>query len=262
MNKFNKELAPITGKAWDLITEEVKNVLSLQLAGRKVIDFVGPLSWETSAVKTGEVKSLATADKELTIKQRQVLPLLELKTAFKIARDDLDFIERGGMNPDWNSLIKAAFKIAKAEENIIFNGLNEAKIKGILKSAKLSVTLPNAEKYPEVIMNAVSQMNDCAIGGPFALVLGTKEYHNLAAATYKNGRPIIDQVAHLVDEIVKAPLLEGCFLISKRGGDFEFTSGQDFTIGYTAHDDKYVHLYLEESFTFRVITPEAAVIIK
>jgi uncharacterized linocin/CFP29 family protein len=47
--------------------------------------------------------------------------------------------------------------------------------------------------------------------------------------------------------------------MSQRGGDFELTVGQDFSVGYLASDETAVQLYLEESFTFRVATPEAAV---
>jgi uncharacterized linocin/CFP29 family protein len=43
------------------------------------------------------------------------------------------------------------------------------------------------------------------------------------------------------------------------GGDFLFESGEDLSIGYETHDADAVHLYLEESFSFRVATPEAAV---
>ena len=38
-----------------------------------------------------------------------------------------------------------------------------------------------------------------------------------------------------------------------------FTVGQDFSIGYLSHDATSVQLYLEESFTFQVIEPRAAV---
>jgi uncharacterized linocin/CFP29 family protein len=44
-----------------------------------------------------------------------------------------------------------------------------------------------------------------------------------------------------------------------RGGDFSFESGQDLSVGYESHDSDTVTLYLEESFGFRVLTPEAAV---
>jgi uncharacterized linocin/CFP29 family protein len=48
-------------------------------------------------------------------------------------------------------------------------------------------------------------------------------------------------------------------VLSTRGGDFLFDSGQDLSIGYESHDADAVHLYLEESFSFRVATPDAAV---
>ena len=51
-------------------------------------------------------------------------------------------------------------------------------------------------------------------------------------------------------------------LLSLRGGDFLFDSGQDLSIGYDSHDADVVHLYLEESFSFHVATPEAAVALK
>jgi uncharacterized linocin/CFP29 family protein len=35
--------------------------------------------------------------------------------------------------------------------------------------------------------------------------------------------------------------------------------GQDFSIGYLDHTSTSVLLYLQESFTFQVLTPEAAV---
>jgi uncharacterized linocin/CFP29 family protein len=47
-----------------------------------------------------------------------------------------------------------------------------------------------------------------------------------------------------------------------RGGDFLFESGEDLSVGYDHHDADNLYLYIEESFTFRVATPEAAVALK
>ena len=62
--------------------------------------------------------------------------------------------------------------------------------------------------------------------------------------------------------IVWAPGVEGAVVLSVRGGDFLFESGQDLSVGYDHHDVDNVYLYIEESFTFRVATPEAAVVLK
>jgi uncharacterized linocin/CFP29 family protein len=48
-------------------------------------------------------------------------------------------------------------------------------------------------------------------------------------------------------------------VLSLRGGDAELVVGQDWSIGYLDHDARDVRLYLQETFTFRVLTPEAAV---
>jgi uncharacterized linocin/CFP29 family protein len=56
--------------------------------------------------------------------------------------------------------------------------------------------------------------------------------------------------------------VNGAVVLSLRGGDFVFESGQDLSIGYESHDSEEVRLYLEESFSFHVATPEAAVALK
>jgi uncharacterized linocin/CFP29 family protein len=47
--------------------------------------------------------------------------------------------------------------------------------------------------------------------------------------------------------------------VSLRGGDFQLTCGQDFSIGYVDHDADSVRFYVEESMTFRSLSPEAGV---
>ena len=60
-------------------------------------------------------------------------------------------------------------------------------------------------------------------------------------------------------EIVWAPGIEGGLVLTTRGGDFELDLGQDLSIGYLSHSGTEVELYFQESFTFRLLTTEAAV---
>jgi uncharacterized linocin/CFP29 family protein len=48
-------------------------------------------------------------------------------------------------------------------------------------------------------------------------------------------------------------------VLTTRGGDFDLHIGQDVSIGYLSHTDARVRLYLQESFTFLLLTSEAAV---
>ena len=74
------------------------------------------------------------------------------------------------------------------------------------------------------------------------------------------GYPLLDHLHKILEgPIVWSPGVKGAVVLSLRGGDFLFESGQDLSVGYERHDQQAVHLYLEESFSFVVATCEAAV---
>jgi uncharacterized linocin/CFP29 family protein len=97
------------------------------------------------------------------------------------------------------------------------------------------------------------------VNGPYALVLGAEGYA-AASGGSDEGYPVIEHIEREVDGgIIWAPAIEGGFVMSTRGGDFELDVGQDFSIGYLSHTNTAVELYFQESFTFRLLTTEAAV---
>ena len=58
MNNLKRELAPISTAAWKQIDAEATRVLKLKLAGRKLVDFDGPLGPTAAAVNTGRREPL------------------------------------------------------------------------------------------------------------------------------------------------------------------------------------------------------------
>jgi uncharacterized linocin/CFP29 family protein len=100
------------------------------------------------------------------------------------------------------------------------------------------------------------------ISGPYGLALGREEYTAVVEAAEHGGYPLFDHLRKILQgPIVWAPGVTGAIVLSLRGGDFVFDCGQDVAVGYEAHDGASVSLYLEESYSFRVLTPEAAVVI-
>lgn len=53
--------------------------------------------------------------------------------------------------------------------------------------------------------------------------------------------------------------MEGAFLLTTRGGDYELRLGDDLAIGYTSHDAIGIDLYFRQTLTFLVHTDEAVV---
>ncbi len=115
------------------------------------------------------------------------------------------------------------------------------------------------EEYPRCVARAVEAIRAGGVEGPFGLALGPEEHTRVIESAEHGGYPLLDHLAKILEgPIVWAPGLEGGIVLSLRGGDFLLESGQDLAIGYDRHDAEAVHLYLEESFSFIVATPEAA----
>ena len=262
-NHLFRDRAPITEAGWEEIEKEAKRTLRGMLAGRRVVDFRGPLGWDDSDVELGRADPISAppSGPDVQARLRRVQPLVELRIPFEVTRAELDAIDRGARDPDLDSVIAAARQIAIAEDRAIFHGYKAAHITGICEAAAATaVPLGSSHAdYPGAVSAALTKLRDEGIEGPFAVVLNEQLYKDLAART-DSGYPILSHVQRLVDgDIVWAAGLDGGLVLSKRTGDFELTVGQDFSIGYLSHDAVSVQLYLEESFTFQVIEPRAAV---
>jgi uncharacterized linocin/CFP29 family protein len=170
-------------------------------------------------------------------------------------------VERGAQDSDWQPVKDAVRQVAFAEDRAIFEGYSAAGITGVRRSTSNPVlTLPaEARDYPAVISQAVSALRLAGVSGPYSLLLSADAY-TMVSETSDHGYPIRDHLARVVDgEIIWAPAIDGAFLLTGRGGDFELRLGQDLSIGYLSHDAETVQLYFQESLTFLVYTTEASV---
>jgi uncharacterized linocin/CFP29 family protein len=263
VNNLRRELAPISTAAWKEIDAEATRVLKLKLAGRKLVDFDGPLGPTAAAVNTGRWEPLGKAPvADIEASRRQVLPLVELRSYFELSREEMDAVERGSEDPELQPLIDAATRIAYAEDTAIFHGYAAGGIKGIDEaSAHPILPIPDDyQAYPHRIAEATRLLRLAGVDGPYAIAMGPRYYTGLTQAVGDGGYPVLNVVRKLVDgPLVWAPAVNGAVVLSLRGGDFELTIGSDLSIAYQSHTDKAVRLYLVETMAFRVLTPEAAV---
>jgi uncharacterized linocin/CFP29 family protein len=114
--------------------------------------------------------------------------------------------------------------------------------------------------YPSAVSAAVERLLSAGVTGPYGVALGREQYRLVAETGEDGGYPLLDHLRKILDgPLVWAPGVKGAVVVSLRGGDFLLESGQDLSIGYDSHDADVVRLYLEQSFSFHVATPEAAV---
>jgi len=261
MNNLHRELAPISDSAWAQIEEETSRTLKRYLAGRRVVDVKGPSGLALSAIGTGHLHTIAAPAKGIVASQRDVRALVELRVPFEVDRRSIDDVDRGASDSDWQPAKDAARQIAFAEDAAIFEGYAAAGIGGIRPGTSNPIkTLPaDVREYPDAIAQSLSQLRLVGVNGPYAVLLGADAYTALAE-TSDHGYPVLEHVKRLVkDQIIWAPAIAGAFVLTTRGGDFELHIGQDVSIGYLSHNDAVVRLYLQETFTFLLLTAEAAV---
>ena len=262
MNNLHRELAPITDAAWASIEAEARRTFEQHVAARRVVDVQGPDGPSLASVGTGHLTPIDSPDGDgIMARLRTSQQVVELRVPFTLNRQDVDDVERGAQDSDWQPVKDAAKKVAFAEDRAIFEGYAAAGIAGVRQSSSNpALTLPaEARDYPNVISQAVSALRLAGVGGPYSLLLSADAY-TMVSETSDYGYPIRDHLARVVDgDIIWAPAIDGAFLLSRRGGDFELRLGQDLSIGYLSHDAERVELYFQESLTFLVYTAEASV---
>lgn len=168
-------------------------------------------------------------------------------TERKIVRHNMPFGEVG--------------KLAFVEDRTIFEGYSAASIEGIRSaSSNPALTLPeDPREIPDVISQALSELRLAGVDGPYSVLLSADVYTKVSE-TSDHGYPIREHLNRLVDgDIIWAPAIDGAFVLTTRGGDFDLQLGTDVAIGYASHDTDTVRLYLQETLTFLCYTAEASV---
>jgi uncharacterized linocin/CFP29 family protein len=263
MNHLMREKAPVTDDSWSQIDAEAARSLKHFLAARRLVDFSGPKGWEFSSVDVGRVDALDSSPLgpvEAAI--RKVMPLIELRSYFTLARSELAAADRGATNLDLDPVIAAGRAAALAEDHLVFHGYEPGLVAGVVAvSPHEPVAISNDyTRYPEHVAKAVAALRAADIAGPYAIALGARCFTGVTETTEHGGYPVFEHLRQILDgPVVWAPAVDGAVVLSQRGGDFELTVGEDFSVGYRSSDADSVELYIEESLSFRINTPDAAV---
>jgi uncharacterized linocin/CFP29 family protein len=264
MDILRKTLAPISDQAWEEINEEAKETLTTALSARKFIDVVGPRGFDFAAVPAGRLDVPKNQGKgKVHYGIHKVMPLIEVRMPFELDIWELDNVARGNENIDLGNLVEAAKKIARFEEDAIYKGFKPAHIDGLMNiSEHKEIQLTgNYNQLVDLLSQAIISFRQEAVQGPFNLVVGHDLYQYINS--YNMDYPLRKHIETIIKgNIILSDNIDNALLVASRGGDFRLTLGQDFSIGYEAHNKQKVQLYFTESFTFQVIDPAALIVLK
>src|ERR1700684_2619523 len=115
MTNLHRELAPVSAAAWAGIEEEAKRTFARHAAARKSVDVTGPDGPALGGVGTGHSEPIDPPAAGIQATLRAWQPVVELRVPFTLSRSEIDSVERGSQDPDWQAGKGGAQKVALAE---------------------------------------------------------------------------------------------------------------------------------------------------
>src|SRR6185437_9961912 len=178
MNNLYRELAPVSAAAWASLEEEAKRTFALHAAARKVVDVTGPDGLALAGVGTGHVTVIDAPADGVAAALRDWQPVVELRVPFTLSRAEIDSVERGAQDPDWQPVKDAAKKIAFAEDRAVFDGYAAAQITGLRPASdNPALALPaDPSEYPDAVAKALTQLRLAGVDGPYSLLLSADSF--------------------------------------------------------------------------------------
>ena len=80
---------------------------------------------------------------------------------------------------------------------------------------------------------AIEQLLAAGIDGPYGLALGPRAHELVLESSEHGGVLLLDHLRKILGgPLVWSPGVEGAVVVSLRGGDFLFESGEDISVGY------------------------------
>jgi uncharacterized linocin/CFP29 family protein len=238
-----------------------KETLIANLSCRKFVDLDGPHGIDHTCINLGRLsvpKKQESGNVGYGI--YQVQPLIEARVNFSLETWEMDNVERGAKDIRLDSLVTACREIALFEEKAIYNGFKPSAIVGLLdtvKGSELSMKL-EMDSIVDAVSEGQTKLLEEGVDGPTNLVVNPKIWKFLARTTPGGTlRSILE--TQIGGNVIYAALPQDALLVAARGGDFELTVGQDLAVGYHNHSTTGINLFVTESFTFRVVTPEALI---
>ena len=256
-----RNLAPISNEVWEEIDERASEVLKSYLSARRVVNVNGPKGFAHNVITDGRLANTEELENGISYGNYKVIPLVESRVEFDMDRWELDNLQRGAKDIDYEPLENAMRDIALFEEEAIYNGLDNAIIDGIENSIELEAINfgKDAKGIMEAITKGLVELRKNFAQKPFSLVVNEEAYKRILSS--ETAYPLDVRIKELIGgDIIFSHVVDGAFLLPLNHEDLELTIGRDFSIGYQDHDAEKVRFFATESFTFRVLDP--AIIIK
>ncbi len=137
MRYLAREEAPFGARIWEMIDRTVVGAARSQLAGRQLLELIGPLGFGTRAIGRLEAQignQASFHDITATATSAPVLPIPLLRAEFSLPVRDIAAAEEAGNLISLAQVAVAAIAAARLEDQLVFHGNREIGLDGLLNA--------------------------------------------------------------------------------------------------------------------------------
>ncbi len=262
-NKYlAREDAPFETDVWQKLDGAMVQAAKSQLIGRRLLEVEGPYGLGVQAIPLPDPDEPG----ESGLIVGGMLPLAWLYQDFTLGLRDLAAYERDHLNLDVRPVADAAIKVARMEDDLIFNGAEGMDgLMTVEEANRLELS-----SWDEVgtaandLVQAITKLDQAGFHGPYTLALAPQRYNLLFRLYGQRHHTEMEHLQQMVTEgIYKAPLLEeGGILISTGRHFASIILGQDMTVGFIGPVGTRMEMSVSESLTLRIRRPDAFCILE
>jgi uncharacterized linocin/CFP29 family protein len=267
MSWQDREDAPFSQEVWDQIDAVARTSADEVRAARKVLEAVGPLGM---GARAGIAEDVPVAEERegAHVHVPRVRPLPVLHRTFALGARSFEASSQCGEPLVLSEVAEAARLIARAEDRLLFEGIQDAGLPGLTKHPgaveRAAGDWSDPARAADDLLAALAALDAAGRHGPYAAAISPARFYQLlrplpgtALTPYQQLLPAFD------GGIVKAPgLLDGAIVVMKAPSGPRVVIGQDLTTAYDGREGIFHQFSLVESITLLPGAPGSVAVLR
>jgi uncharacterized linocin/CFP29 family protein len=256
----NRDNANFSAEMWESIDAAALGAARDLLTARRFLPVEGPFGVGLTSVEIGEESYASSADENrAAVFASRAIGVPMLQQIFELSVRRVEGHRRMHLPLDLAPAEDAGESIARREEELIYHGLPEQGLEGLMTARNRSkVDIGDWAKVEQAlndVIAAVDRLDEDGFRGPYALALSPPRYNKLFRRYDGSDLLQLDHLSRLCQAgVYKAPI-EGAVVVDSRVG--QLLIGQDLMVGYSANDGIHYRLFASESLVLLLEDPKA-----
>lgn len=271
MDVLNRGEAPINEKEWAEVTEATTRVARRQLVARRFLPLYGPLGGGVQVVQVDRTPSWDLAQvsmqgeaEDAVAQSRLYQRVPVLSKDFLLDWRDLEQARSTGSQLDWSKAEAAASFVALAEDHVIFHGIPDQGLDGLLTVEGRHVLPSQGWDEPgqgfQDVVRAVSHLTSAGFMPPFTVVAGVTVYAAWNRLFGNSGVLEVEQIERLVEGgVFQSPLVpdDTALVLCTGAENMDLAVGLDFNVAFV-ESTRMNHIFrVLETVSLRIKRPGA-----